>query len=98
MPGWELSRDAHYQLSNRFAWAWKLATLKIQVVLVYLGFRNVAEMSKQGRPFTSQEDWEQGLRAYATGTVPEVAWGKRLDIAGTPLIPLIRSLEVRFLP
>ena len=30
---WGLSRDDHYQLSNRFAWCWKLATLGIPVVL-----------------------------------------------------------------
>ena len=24
LAGWNLSRDSHYQLSNRFAWAWKI--------------------------------------------------------------------------
>lgn len=41
---WGISRDTHYQLSNRFAWAWKLASLGVPVVLVYLGFLNAAEM------------------------------------------------------
>src|ERR1041385_5973478 len=22
LPGWQLSRDSHYQIANRFAWAW----------------------------------------------------------------------------
>jgi hypothetical protein len=38
LPGWRLSCDSHYQLANRFAWAWKLASMGIPVVLVYLGF------------------------------------------------------------
>ena len=41
---WNLSRDHHYQLSNRFAWAWKLATLGLPTVLVYLGFLEAEEM------------------------------------------------------
>jgi hypothetical protein len=28
-PGWNLSHENHYQLSNRFAWSWKLASLGI---------------------------------------------------------------------
>ena len=40
---WELSRDSHYQMSNRFAWAWKLASLGVPAVLVYLGFLNAVE-------------------------------------------------------
>jgi hypothetical protein len=49
-PGWNLSGDLHYQLSNRFAWSWKLASLGIPVVLVYLGFLNANDMSDQGHP------------------------------------------------
>jgi len=40
LNGWALSRDSHYQLSNRFAWSWKLTNLGMPVVLVYLGFLN----------------------------------------------------------
>ncbi len=36
LEGWAISRDSHYQLSNRFAWTWKLATLGVPVILVYL--------------------------------------------------------------
>ena len=44
LPGWDLSRDSHYQLSNRFAWSWKIASMGVPVVLVYLGFLNADEM------------------------------------------------------
>jgi len=97
MPGWALQRDACYQLSNRFAWAWKLASFGIPVVLVYLGFRNAAEMESRGPTFATQQDWEMCVKAHAKGIVPEEAWGSRLDIEGTPLIPLLRSLELRFI-
>ncbi len=52
MPGeWGISRDSHYQLSNRFAWSWKLTTHSVPVVLVYLGFLNADEMEDCGAPF-----------------------------------------------
>ena len=65
--GWRLSIDSHYQLSNRFAWARKVASLGVPVALVYLGFLNAAEM---GQPFTSHDAWDRCLRAYAEGMVP----------------------------
>jgi hypothetical protein len=34
LKGWALSRDSHYQLSNRFAWAWKLATFYYAVFTI----------------------------------------------------------------
>lgn len=37
VPGVRISRDSHYQLSNRVAYAWKLASLGIPNVLIYLG-------------------------------------------------------------
>ena len=89
---WQLSTDSHYQLSNRFAWAWKVATLGVPVVLVYLGFLNAEEMNK---PFTSHEDWERCLLAYAEGTVPRTVWNAySIQANGIPVIPLIRSVDV----
>jgi hypothetical protein len=93
--GWALSCDSHYQLANRFAWAWKLASLGIPVVVVYLGFLNAAEMKEDG-PFTTPDAWDQAVRAYARGIVPEDVWERNLDVGGVPLIPLIRSIEVPF--
>lgn len=90
--GWQLSVDSHYQLSNRFAWAWKVASLGVPVVLVYLGFLNANEM---GQPFTSHEAWERCLLAYADGTVPRTAWdSSQLRVADTPMIAVIRSGDV----
>jgi len=90
-PGWGLSRDSHYQLSDRFAWAWKLACLGVPVVLVYLGFLKAGEMVDQGQPFEDDKAWEKCLRHHSKDVVPHGAWGQRLDIDGVPLWPLIRT-------
>jgi hypothetical protein len=90
--GWELSMDSRYQLSNRFAWAWRVASLGVPVALVYLGFLNADEM---GQPFTGHGAWERCLLAYADGTVPRRVWTSGpIGVNGTPLIPLIRSADV----
>ncbi len=92
--GWALASDSHYQLANRFAWSWKLASLGIPVVLVYLGFLNADEMRDQGEPFGTPIEWKKAVRAHAEGIIPIDAWERSLDVGGTPLIPLIRSLEL----
>lgn len=91
--GWALSRDSHYQLSNRFAWAWKVASLGVPIVLVYLGFLNADEM---GRPFRSPATWEAAVRNAAAGRIPGNVWETGIDVGGTPLVPLIRSVDIRF--
>src|SRR6266542_1050241 len=55
---WKISRDVHYQMSNRFAWSWKLAEFGIPVVLVYLGFLKATEMADRGAPFADHATWE----------------------------------------
>ena len=90
--GWGLSINLRYQLSNRFAWAWKVTSLGVPVVLVYLGFLNAREM---GQPFMSHGAWERCLLAYADGIVPRRVWiSDPIKVNDTPLIPLIRSADV----
>jgi hypothetical protein len=94
LPGWNISARSHYQLANRFAWAWKLASLGVPVVLIYLGFLDAREMQDQGAPLADADDWSRVLHAHADTTVPASAWGRGLDVGGTPLIALIRSTRV----
>ena len=94
---WNLSRDTHYQLSNRFAWAWKLASLGIPVALVYLGFIKAQDMTGK-KLFHSAEDWENTLKEYCAGVVDNSCWGLWLNIKGTPLLPLIRTSGQQFYP
>ncbi len=91
---WALSRDWNYQMSNRFAWAWKLADLGIPVVLVYLGFLNANEMSDQGKPLADAADWESVVKHHSQALFPAAVWGQRWTGGGQPLVPLIRSIEV----
>ena len=95
--GWHLTADTHYQMSNRFAWAWKLADLGVPVVLVYLGFLNADEMGNGA--FHSGDDWDRCLRDHAQGVVPAAAWNRRLEVrAGSgalvPLVPLIQTAHI----
>ena len=95
---WRLSRDSHYQLSNRFAWSWKLTVLGVPVVLVYLGFLNAEDMAPNGAIFQSEGDWAHAMKDHARGVVDDTCWGKRLILNGTPFRPLIRAIEVPFTP
>jgi hypothetical protein len=67
---WALSRDWNYQMSNRFAWAWKLADLGIPVILVHLGFLNAHEMNDKGRPFADHEDWTRAVMRHSQALFP----------------------------
>ena len=95
---WSLSRDHHYQLSNRFAWAWKLVSLGVPVILVYLGFLDAEEMRDVGTPFRTSDDWITALTHHAVGTVDNSCWEQQLDFSGVPLRALIRTWKQPFPP
>jgi len=94
LDGWNLSRDRCYQLSNRFAWAWKIASLGTPVALVYLGFLNAVDMGES--IFRSHDEWKARVLEHSRGLVPEGAWENSIDVNGTPLYATIRSLELTF--
>jgi hypothetical protein len=93
-PEWALSVDRNYQLCNRFAWAWKLASLGVPVVLVYLGFLRAEEMRDQGRPFANGDQWEHLVRGHSKGIAPASIWDTPVHIDGTPLYAKIHSMEL----
>lgn len=90
---WRISRDSHYQMSNRFAWAAKLTEFSIPVVLIYLGFLHADEMADRGKPFASQTEWAALVKSHSAALFPSHLWDTRLLSNGQPLIPLIRSIE-----
>lgn len=92
---WDLSREDRYQLSNRFAWTWKLASLGIPVVLVYLGFLGAYDMKNDGTLFWTEEDWKQTVYSHAAGMIDESIWGERIETSRSFFWPLVRSLEVK---
>ncbi|RLS59374.1 MAG: hypothetical protein DWH91_00230 [Planctomycetota bacterium] len=85
VPGFSLSADSKYQLSNRFAFAWKVASLGTPVVLIYLGFLDAHEMGRGRKLFTSHDDWEKCIKDGGKNHVPESIWGKEYFVNGTPL-------------
>ena len=93
MPGWDLV-NAPYQLANRIAWAWKLASMGIPVVLVYLGFLHATKMSDRGQWFIDRAEWENAVRRYSSDKVPAEAWGTRLEIGDAWLQLEIRTTHV----
>ena len=93
-----LSVEHHFQLANRFAWSWKLATLGVPVVLVYLGFLDAVEMTDKRSPFGSDDDWKNVLLEYCRDTIDAACWETTLDVRGTPLLPLMRSDPQPFEP
>ena len=55
-------------------------------------------MEYRGRDiFDSDSAWQTTVRDYAKDTVPENAWEQTLDINGTPLTPIIRSMDMNWL-
>jgi len=88
-----ISRDTHYQMSNRFAWSWKLTQLGYPVVLIYLGFLQANEMVDRGNPFTDHNDWNDLVHAHSEPLFPGDIWTTELRMANNNLIPLIRSVE-----
>lgn len=91
---WALSIEHHYQMSNRFAWAWKLTGLGIPVVLVYLGFLNATEMSDRGVPFSNYEAWAQLVMSHSGPLLSVKVWNQRWTLHGQAFIPLIKSIEL----
>jgi hypothetical protein len=90
--GWSLCTDTHYQLCNRFAWAWKVASLGVPVILVYLGFLDADEMGDGA--LRTPEAWRACLLAHAHGVIPPGAWAQRLPAGKSWFVPIIRVARV----
>lgn len=92
--GVNISRDSHYQLANRLAFTWKLATLGIPTVLVYLGFTKDEGISDAGAPFRDTADWQRAFAQYTEGHVPHRVLEQRLNFWEAPAWVLVRSRPV----
>jgi hypothetical protein len=93
MPGVAISRDSHYQCSNRIAFAWKLASEGIPTALVYLGFTGDTGIPKSDEPLEDASHWKRVAEHHITSVLPREMIGKRIDAKGmAPLWCFIRSL------
>ena len=89
-----ISRDSHYQLANRLAFTWKLGTLGIPVVLVFLGFIGDEGIRDVGPPFADEEDWSWALSTYFEGVWPPDLLKRRIDLGPAPVWVISRSRPV----
>ncbi|MBI4331301.1 MAG: hypothetical protein HY673_08480 [Chloroflexi bacterium] len=96
VPGVSLSRDKRYQLANRIAWSWKVASLGLPVVLVYLGFLGDTDMSDVGDPFRDDEHWRRVMGEHMSGVVPEGFPERWIDCGAAPMCMVVRSRPARF--
>jgi len=93
-PDIRLTCDSHYQLANRLAVTWKLASMGIPVVLMYLGFTGDDGIRDAGAPFADQADWDAAFASYAADVVPLSIFDSRLLIHDTPVWLLSRARPV----
>jgi len=94
-PGFQLGRDSYYQVSNRAAWAWRVASLGLPVTLLYLGF--LQDPHWPADPFSSPADWHRAASEYLGHVIPAAALHRRLPcsaagslcvtIASLPALP-----------
>lgn len=88
-----LAVDLHYQLSNRVAHLWKLATCKIPVILLYLGFCGDREIEPSY--FRGEEHWQRSMGGYLQGVVPQSFLNAVHPLSdGGSMLMLSRSLPV----
>ena len=93
-PRFDIRLTSHYQLANRLAFTWKLASLGFPIVLIYLGFTGDEGIRDAGVPFADDADWQTAFRQYAATTVPLDLLDRRLDIGPAPVWLLSRSRRV----
>jgi hypothetical protein len=91
-PGFRLSVSEFFQLSNRFAFSWKLATMGVPVVLVYLGFLDAEEMGGSCRILKDGNEWDTFVKQLSAPCIPSEAWGH--PFCDGAFLPLIRSARV----
>ena len=72
-----ISRDNHYQLSNRIAYTWKLASMGIPTILLYLGFTNDPAWTSAQDHFESKQQWNDAIKSYFTEVGAENLLDKR---------------------
>jgi hypothetical protein len=97
VPGVNISRDSHYQLANRLAYSWKLASMGIPVILLYLGFTGDDGIEDIGTPLRNHSHWEAIMRTYTAGILPDGFVGRSLYCEGE-VGTLFHSLPSRHRP
>ena len=87
-----ISRDEHYQLSNRITFAWKLASMGVPVVLVYLGF--TGDTYFKNDYLRDANHWQRVMGGYMQGLFPLSAVGVEVPCGKSSFKLLIESRAV----
>jgi hypothetical protein len=95
IPGVSISRDSHYQLSNRIAFSWKLASLGIPIVLVYLGFCGDMGITNVGEPIKDQHHWNQLMQQHTIGILPDDFFDRKFECGPSTFQLIVRSRQVK---
>lgn len=92
----KLTTNTHYPVCMQFAFAWKLASLGVPTILVYLGFLNALEPDEKDTriSFPNQALWSQCVFEKTSKPLPEEIWDETFIVGSTPLTILRRSIEV----
>ncbi|MHC1576896.1 MAG: hypothetical protein ACXQTE_06030 [Methanosarcinaceae archaeon] len=89
-----IGRDTHYQLSNRLAYTWKIASLGIPVILLYLGFLGDTGITNVGSYFTDSKHWESEIAKHFSQVGADGLLCKRFRLTGAPFWILQGSREI----
>lgn len=89
-----LSADSHYQLSNRLAYLWKLASDGVPVILLYLGWLKSPDWPKD--PFRDARHWEQIVVDHMKTVAPKEFIGRTFPTnSGGTMQMIVRSLDAK---
>ena len=66
--GFNLSLNSHYQLVNRLTYLWKLASIGVPVVLMYLGF--TSDKYFENDYLRDDHHWQRIMGGYMQGVAP----------------------------
>ena len=86
-----LQRDAYYQLSNRIAFAWKLASLGVPTVLVYLGFLGDGNVRGPEHALKGDGHWQRVFREHAESVWPDSLLEDAVPAGTSSFWVLVRS-------
>lgn len=89
-----ISCDHCYQLSNRIAFAWKLASMGITIGLIFLGFTGDREIKKEGLHFSDDSHWQRAFGEYSAASFPLELVGRSIPCGAASFFVLSQSLPV----
>ena len=94
VPGVRISRDTHYQLANRVAYSWKLASIGVPVLLIYLGFTGDGGIADVGPPLRDDAHWRSVMRTSSEGVLPGGFFDRWLPCGPAQMRMMVRSRPV----